>query len=185
LLSARAGHFSLKAIAFRLRLSCAPTFTSTRTKPRIAPFFTTTLSQNYPSMLHAQNQICPIKHGICEQAVCNTAENCWTNSRCWDFVQQLFRSRLYELFAHTFVAHLPKVVSKFRLAADQIAACLYEHTTSINPLASNLPCATGYACAAEELVVSPEEIQTPVPKVPRQKSKRSKSPTIGIATTYG
>src|SRR6476620_4854618 len=52
------------------------------------------------------------KHDVFETAVCNIAGTFATDTRCWNFVSKLFRSRIYEVPARKFVAKLPNVVSK-------------------------------------------------------------------------
>src|SRR4051794_6889579 len=57
-------------------------------------------------------QIRSRKCDVCAKAVCNVAGTFATDTRYRDFVSKLFRTRFYELSARTFVANLPKVVSK-------------------------------------------------------------------------
>jgi hypothetical protein len=74
--------------------------------------FTTLLSQNSGSKGLAEMRFGSRKQGENENSRSNLAGGFETDTRCWNFVSKLFRSRIYELFARTILANLPKVVSK-------------------------------------------------------------------------
>ena len=57
------------------------------------------MSQNSAVYLHTQMQIRSRNHDVYEKAVCNIVGTFATDTRCWNFVSKLFRSRIYEVSA--------------------------------------------------------------------------------------
>src|SRR4051812_24453823 len=86
-------------------------------------------------------QIRSRNHDVYEKAMCNIVGTFATDTRCWNFVSKLFRSRIYAVSARRFVANLPNVVPKLRLAAGPTARMAHRTSralASVQPLSRSL-----------------------------------------------